>query len=139
MLLALVGAAGCRGGPAPPPKPGPLVETYTVEARQHQLVAGDKQDVEITVRYLRSQQPATTLKYKVELAAPADLTVTPLSWDVEQNLTTKDGGINLSRLVTVGVAPDAAPGERDVTATVTPAQGAPSTTGLKFRVSKKGD
>jgi hypothetical protein len=138
MLLVLAGAAGCRGGPAPPAKPGPLIETYMVEAKPHPLAAGEKHDVEITVRYLRSQQPAAKLKYKVKLSAPGDLTVTPLDWEVQHDLTTKEGGINVSRLITIQVAPDAPPGDREVSVTITPAQGPPTTAALTFRVTPKG-
>jgi hypothetical protein len=117
---------------------GPLIETYTAEARQNRLVAGEKEDIEITVRYQRSERPAARVKYEVQLSAPGDLTVTPLSWDVEQHLTTNDGGLNYSRTVAIEVAPDAVPGEREVSVTITPAQGAPSTAALKFQVARKG-
>jgi hypothetical protein len=138
VLLVLTASTGCRGGKAPAPKAGPLVETYSVEANQSQLVAGAKEKVEITIRYQRSEQPAGRLKYKVQLSAPGDWTVSPAAWDVEHKLATGDGGVNLSRVVAIEVAPDAAPGEQEVTATITPEQGALSATTLKFRIARKG-
>ena len=138
LLLFLVFSTGCRGGKAPPMKTGPLIETYAVEASQDHLVAGEKRDIEITVRYQRSQKPAVKLKYRVQFSAPDGFTVTPASWDVEQNLTTNDAGLNYTGLISIEVAADAAPGEREVTATITPAQGATSTATLKFQVPKQG-
>ena len=138
LLLCLVFSTGCRGGKAPPMKAGPLIETYAAEAAQNQLVAGEKQDIEITVRYQRSQPSAAKLKYKVQFSAPSDLTVTPKDWDVEQNLTANDAGFNYTGLISIEVAADATAGEREVTATIIPAQGATTTATLRFQVPKKG-
>jgi hypothetical protein len=138
LLLFLTFSTGCRGGKAPPVKAGPLIETYAAETTQSQLVAGEKQDIKVTVRYQRSQQPAVKLKYKVQFSTPDGLTVAPTSWDVEQNLTTNDAGFNYSGSISIEVAADAAPGERDVIVTITPSQGAKSTTTLRFQVTKKG-
>jgi hypothetical protein len=134
LLLFLACSTGCRGGP----KPGPPIETYAAEAKQNQLVAGEKQNIEITVRYHTSQPAAAKLKYKVQFSAPNGLTVTPPSWDVEQNLAANDAGLNYSKLISIEVAADAALGEREVIVTVTPAHGATSTSTLKFQVTNKG-
>jgi len=134
MVPFLFGWIGCRQ--ATPVVPG--TETYSVEANQSELVAGEKRNVEILVRYHRSDQPAALLKYKVQLSAPRALTVTPSSWDVQQNLTTKDAGFNYSGLAAIEVAEDATPGEVEVAATITPTKGTPTTATLKFRVAGKG-
>ena len=134
LLLFLFGLMGCRQG-APL---GPMTETYSVEANQNQLVVGEKQKIEILVRYHRRKQPAALLKYKVQLSAPDDLKVTPNSWDVQQNLTSKEAGFNYTGLATIEVAEDAPAGEVEVVAKITPAQGTPTTATLKFRVAKKG-
>ncbi len=134
LLPFLFGWTGCR--PATPVSP--RVETYSVEANRNELVAGKKQNVEILIRYLRSDRAAAPLKYKVQLSAPGDLKVTPNSWDVQQNLTSKDAGFNYTGLATLEVAEDAPAGEVEVAAKITPAQGTPTTATLKFRVAKKG-
>src|SRR5262245_8326779 len=113
-----------------------MSETFSVESKQSKLLAGQKQIIEIVVRYHRSQQPAAKLKYKVELSAPGDLTLTPGSWDLEQNLTTNDAGFNYSGLISVDVAADAAPGDREVKVIITPAQGPTSTSTLKLQVTR---
>jgi hypothetical protein len=131
LVLALVGLMGCR-------QVAPMSENYTVEAKHNQLVAGENQKIEITARYHRSEQRAAKLKYRAQFSASRDLTVTPASWDVEQNLTTNDAGANYTGLISIEVATDAAPGEREVTVTITPAQGATTTANLKFQVARKG-
>lgn len=132
LLLFLVSLMACR-------KAASMRETYTVEAGQNQLVAGAKQKIEVLVRYHRSQQPPATLKYTVQFSAPSDLTVTPTGWNVEQNLTANNAGFNYNGAISIEVAADAAPGERVVTATITPTQGTASTAALRFQVRKKGD
>ncbi|MCU0963211.1 MAG: hypothetical protein MUF48_24220, partial [Pirellulaceae bacterium] len=72
-------------------------------------------------------------------SAPRALTMTPSRWDVQQNLTTKDAGLNYTGLAIIEVAEDATPGEVEVAATITPAKGTPTTATLKFRVAGKGD
>ena len=131
VLFFAVCLIGCR-------KAVPISETYSVEAKQSQLVTGQKNKVEIAVRYRRSEQPAAQLKYTVQFSAPNDLTVTPTSWDVDQNLTTNDAGFNHNGIIFIEVAADAEPGDRAVTATITPTQGATSTEILKFQVAKRG-
>jgi len=113
-------------------------EFYYVEAQPIQLIAGEKRDIEITIRYLRKDQVSTTLKYKAQVAAPPDLTITPTSWDVEKSLTTSDAGFNFTGRFSVKVSGDAAPGKRDVSVTITPAERTPSTSTLTFQVVKKG-
>ena len=134
MVPFLFGWIGCRQ--ATPVVPG--TETYSVEVNQSELVAGEKRNVEILVRYHRSDQPAALLKYTVQLSAPRALTFTPTSWDVQQNLTTKDAGFNYTGFATIEVAEDATPGEVEVAATIAPAKGTPTTANLKFRVVRKG-
>jgi hypothetical protein len=57
---------------------------------------------------------------------------------VQQNLTTKDAGLNYTGLAVIEAAEDATPGEVEVAATITPAKGTPTTATLKFRVAGKG-
>jgi hypothetical protein len=113
-----------------------MSETYSVDSKQSKLLAGRKQRIEIVVRYHRSQQPAAKLKYRVEFSAPGDVTLTPASWDLEQNLTTNDAGFNYSGLISVDVAADAAPGDREVKVIITPAHGPTSTSKLKLQVTR---
>jgi len=134
MVPFLFGWIGCRQ--ATPVVPG--TETYSVEANRSELVAGEKRNVEILVRYHRSDRSAALLKYTVQLSAPRALTITPSSWDVQQNLTPKDAGLNYTGLAIIEVAEDATPGEVEVAATITPANGTPTTATLKFRVADKG-
>ncbi|MCU0980543.1 MAG: hypothetical protein MUF25_15435, partial [Pirellulaceae bacterium] len=72
MVPLLFGWTGCRQ--ATPVVPG--TETYSVEANQSELVAGEKRNVEILVRYHRSDRSAALLKYTVQLSAPRALTIT---------------------------------------------------------------
>lgn len=134
MVPFLCGWIGCRQ--ATPVVPG--TETYSVEAKQSELVVGEARKVDILVRYHRTNQPAANLKYTVQLRAPRALTVTPSRWDVQQNLTTGDAGLNYSGLAIIEVAEDASPGEVEVAATITPAKGTPTTAPLRFRVVGKG-
>ena len=116
-----------------------MSETYTVKTKQNELVAGKKHQIEVVIKYQRSRQPAAKLNYQVQFSAPADLTLTPASWDVERNLTTNDAGFNYTGVLSIDVTPDAEPGDRDITVTITPAQGAISTTLLKLQVARKPD
>jgi len=129
LAIVLVCLSGCSTAT-------PMTETYSVECKPSKLLAGQKQKIEIVVRYHRSQQPAAKLKYRVEFSAPGDLTLTPASWDVEQNLTTNDAGFNYSGLISVDVAADAAPGDRELKVIITPAQGPTSTSTLKLQVTR---
>ena len=133
LTLFVLGMLGCHQA-APL---GLFKETYSVEANSNQLVAGEKQQIEIVVRYHRSQQPPATLKYSVQLAAPADLTITHSTWDVEEVLTSNHAGFNHTGVTWIDVAPDAVPGSREVTVTITPAEAAPTSATLEFRVVKQ--
>ena len=135
LMLFLFGCLGCR--PATPTAPG--TEKYFVEANRSELVAGKKQNVDILVRYHRSQRPAAPLKFQVQLLAPRDLTITPDRWHVQQNLTSRDAGFNYTGLAVFEVAEDAEPGEREVAVTITPEDRVMTTARLKFQVIKKGD
>ena len=132
IMLLLAGLLGCS-------QTAPMSETYTVETKQNELVAGKKCQIEVVVKYQRNRQPAAKLNYQVQFSAPADLTLTPASWDVAQNLTTNDAGFNYAGLLTIDVTPNAEPGDRDITVTITPAQGAISTALLKLHVARKPD
>ena len=129
LVIVLVCLSGCSSA-------SPMSETYSVDSKQSKLLAGRKQRIEIVVRYHRSQQPAAKLKYRVEFSAPGDVTLTPASWDLEQNLTTNDAGFNYSGLISVDVAADAAPGDREVKVIITPAHGPTSTSKLKLQVTR---
>jgi hypothetical protein len=132
LLLLLACSTGCQ-------KAVPTSTNYSVEAMQNQLVVGEEQKIEVVVKFRRSEQPAASLNYQVQFSAPGDLTVTPKRWDVAQNLTTNDAGFNYTGVLMIGVAGDAAPGEREVTVIITPAQGVTSTATLKFHVVRKRD
>jgi hypothetical protein len=142
-LLLLITMAGCRVKTVAPESyhveasPSPLTAPYS-QGTPIQVAAGEKQDVAIMIRYLRSEQPTAKLKYNVQFSAPGDLTVTPTSWDVEQDLSTNHAGFNFNMLLSIKVAPDAAPGEREVKVTITPASGATSISAVRFRVVKRG-
>jgi hypothetical protein len=142
-LLLPITLLGCGKVPVPTESyhvdalPDPL-DKPRVSGTPIQLTAGEKQKVTVTVRYHRSERTAAKLKYQVQFSAPGDLTLTPTGWDVEQDLTTNDAGISYTGGISIEVAAGAAPGEREVTVTVTPAQGAASTSTLKFQVAKKG-
>ena len=127
LLVFLVCLPGCR-------KAGQISETYSVDAKQNQLATGQEQKIEIAVRYLRSERAAAKLKYKVQFSAPSDLTVTPAAWEVERDLTTNDAGFNYAGLVSLAVAADAAPGQRQMPVTIIPAQGPASNATLMFHV-----
>ena len=141
-LLLLITMAGCRIKTGVPEsyhvdaKPSPLNAPY--HGTPIQLAAGEKQDVEITIRYGRGEQPTAKLKYNVQFSAPGDLTVTPTSLDVEHDLNPNHGGFNYSMLMSIDVAADAEPGEREVKVTITPASGATSNSAMRFQVVKKG-
>ena len=115
----------------------PTSETYSVEAKQTQLTTGRKNEVEISVQYHRSKQPAAKLSYRVQFSGPPGLAVSPTSWDVQQNLTTNDAGFYYNGIVTIEVANDAEPGEREVTITITPDHGTASTKTMKFQVVRE--
>jgi hypothetical protein len=140
-LLLLITIASCRVKTAEPESyqvhasPRPLTAPY-VQGRPIQMAAGEKQDVEITIRYRRGQQPTAKLKYHVQFSAPDDLTVTPASSDVEHDLNNY-AGFNYSMLMSVKAAPDAAPGEREVTVIITPASGAISISAVRFQVVQR--
>lgn len=135
VLLLLITIASCRLKTGVPESyqvdasPSPLTGAYA-QGTPIQVAAGEKQGVGITIRYQREEQTTARLKYNVQFSAPADLTVTPTSWDIEQDLTTNHAGFNYSMLMTVEVAPDAAQGEREVKVTIrsaTEALGGPTT------------
>ncbi len=132
-LLSLLAVIGCRQATST----SPGIETYTVECDTNQLVVGNKQSVEILVRYHRGQQPAATLKYHVQLRGPGDLTIAPPAWDVRQNLAREDAGFNYTAAVHVQVAPDATPGVRELTVIITPERGETTTRVLTFQVTNK--
>jgi hypothetical protein len=142
-LILLITIAACRVKISVPESyhvdayPSPLTRPYT-QGTPIQVAAGEKQDVAITVRYLRGEQPTAKLKYSVEFSAPGELTVSPTNWDVEQDLTRNDTGFNYSMLMTVGVAADAEPGEREVKVTIRPATGATSVSAVRFQVVNRG-
>jgi hypothetical protein len=116
--------------------PSPLTEPYD-SGTPIRLVAGDRQKVQVTIKYIRGERLDARLKYNVQFSAPSELTVTPTSWDVEYDLMNY-AGYNYTDLLSVDTAVDAAPGEREVKVTITPASGRASTSAVKFQVVKKG-
>lgn len=140
-LLLLITTAGCRVTSGETEsysvhaKPSPLTEPYS-SGDPIQLVAGEMQKVEITIEYRRSERQAAKLKFNAQFSATSDLTVTPASWDLEQNLMNYAGHY-FTIPITVAAAADASPGEREVKVIITPAAGRTSTSAVKFQVVKK--
>jgi hypothetical protein len=129
-LLLASCLAGCGGTP-------PAGESYAVTANPLQLIAGQKNDVEVTIRHTRSERTAADLKYTVQFTGTADTTPEPTSWNVEQKLKPGDAGMNYTGVLSLSPPVEAAPGIREITVTVTPERSAVSTSKLKFQVVHK--
>ena len=129
LVLFLICLLGC-------PTAAPITESYSVETTPNELVAGTKQQIEMVIRYQRSRQAAAKLKYQIRFSAPVDLTLTPDKWDVEQDLSTNDAGFNYTGLISIEVAAEAPPGEREVKVTIMPAEGVATTETLILRVKR---
>src|SRR5688572_13493896 len=111
VLLTVVAAAvaGCGGGT-------PATGTFAASATPQQLVAGQKQEVELTVHYTLPSNPptATTVSYKVQLTAPPGWAIDTIGWEFNQPMKTTDIGFNEKRKVSIMVPADAALGEHVV-------------------------